>query len=285
MINFIFSSIPKSSPVVKKVYRQQLRPGSGHLLIRTLSDGPTRVLQISNFKNKSYMSINWEKIEEATTQDASSSSSSSSSLDHLSQSSGKTLEVYVNLTGGIGISLIQWLNQEYNELVYACLKSLEVTYDQTSVEQKLTLSIQSIQVCNQLINAFKQNLLCIQTMPFAYHHAQQHSVSSTSASATTTVTAAAGSTAAPNSSNQIVKSSSSSPQDFLVLNKKQAALEIDLLRKFRNTEGPIYIEHLLVRLDDVNLQIEEILLWKLIQFFGVNRLDRSNAVLSSQRTL
>jgi vacuolar protein sorting-associated protein 13D len=233
---------------VKKVYRQQLRPGSGHLIIRTTSDGPTRVLQISNIKNKSYLSINWEKNDLG---DNKSNIDSPTAVKQPNTPTKKSLELYVNLTGGIGVSLIQWLNQEYEELVYACLKSLEVTFDQTSLEQKLTLSLQSIQICNQLINAFKQNLLCIQTAPFGTANPSSSSSSTLS------------------SSNQLVKSN-----DVLLLNKKQMALEIDLLRKFRHVDGPIYIEHLLVNLDDVNLQIEERLLWKLIQFFGLSKFDK-----------
>jgi hypothetical protein len=252
---------------VKKVYRQQLRPGSGHLLIRTTTDGPTRVLHISNIKNKSYLSINWERSNSGARQlDSSANNNGSASAETTFSPSSpppsKTLELYVNLTGGIGISLVQWLNQEYEELVYAYLKSLEVTFDQTSVDQKLTLTIQSIQICNQLINAFKQNLLCIQTAPFG--------VSSASASAG----AGGGSGASATSSNSLQLVKSSHHNDTLLLNKKQMALEIDLLRKFRNMDGPVYIEHLLVNLDDVNLQIEERLLWKLIQFFGLNKLDK-----------
>jgi vacuolar protein sorting-associated protein 13D len=250
---------------VKNVYRQQLRPGSGHLIIRTISDGPTRVLQISNIKNKSYLSINWEKTTEsnhaANMDSPTNQASSTSSASKIS----KSLEVYVNLTGGIGVSLIQWLNQEYEELVYACLKSLEVTFDQTSVEQKLTVGIQSIQICNQLINAFKQNLLCIQTAPFGSLNVNTTS-SSSGSSASASLTSSG-------NNNQLVKSG----HDVLLLNKKQMALEIDFLRKFRNMDGPVYIEHLLINLDDVNLQIEERLLWKLIQFFGVKKLDRQGS--------
>jgi vacuolar protein sorting-associated protein 13D len=233
---------------VKKVSKQQLRPGSGHLIIKPYTDGPTRVLKISNIKNKSHLSINWEK----THSEQSIDSPSLNTDIELKNKSSKPLDVYINLTGGIGISLIQWLNQDYEELLYASLKSFEITFDQNQLEQKFKLSIQSIQICNQLINGFKQNLLCVKTTS-AFSSTTSSSISSSS----TTIATANPST---------------------LLNKNNNALEIEFLRKFRNQDGPIYIEHLLINLDDLNLQIEERLLWKLIQFFGVSnqKIELSN---------
>lgn len=221
------------------VYKEQLRPGSGHILVKALTDGPTRVLKLTNIKNKSFMSINWEKNQNS----ANDESNIDSSLVHSpppstpSQTS-KSIELYVNLTGGIGISLIQWLNQEYEELFYVYLKSLELNFDQNMIEQKLLLGIQSIQVCNQLINAFRQNLLLIQTNMKSVSHE---------------TTAARQNTAS-----------------------KELALKIDYLRKFRsptNNYYQVYIEHLVFALSDVNLQIEERLLWKIIQFLGLNSIE------------
>ncbi len=80
-------------------------------MIKAFSDGPTRVLKLASIKNKSFLSINWER-----------ESSAASSHEHqptaASASSGKrpkSLEVYVNLSGGIGVSLVQWLRQEYED--------------------------------------------------------------------------------------------------------------------------------------------------------------------------
>lgn len=52
----------KTYPIMN-VHKEQLRPGSGHLLLNVLSDGPTRLLRLTNIKDKSYLSINWERAE------------------------------------------------------------------------------------------------------------------------------------------------------------------------------------------------------------------------------
>ena len=39
-------------PVEQAISRQKLRPGSGYLAVRVATDGPTRVLQITDVKQK-----------------------------------------------------------------------------------------------------------------------------------------------------------------------------------------------------------------------------------------
>ena len=178
-----------------QVVKQQLRPGSGKICVSMTTDGPSRLIRISNLKNKSYLSINWEKLDET-------------------RPIKKSFELYVNLSGGIGLSVINWKHQEYEELLYAYFKSIELSFDQGQSEQKFILGIQSIQVCNQLLDATRQNLLySIQTGA-----------------------------------------------------KHDLALKIDFLRKFRPDHSPIFIEHLVVNLLDMNVQLEEKLVWKLMQF-------------------
>lgn len=152
------------------------------------------------------------------------------------------------MTGGIGVSLVQWLNQEYEELIYAFLKSFELNFEQNRHEQKLLLDIQTIQVCNQLINAFRQNLIVIQP------------------------------SSSPSSSSSSSSHSSTSSRSNMITSKDSAALKIDYLRKFRHNETQIYIENLSVVVADVNLQIEERLLWKIIQFFGIGNLESNSDV-------
>ena len=212
-----------------KVNRLWIRPGSGNLMIKMNQDGPTKVLHITNIKGKSYLSINWEKN--------ASARSPSNSIDFTPESKELTYEFYINLTGGIGVSVIQWLNQEYEELIYAYFKLLEVNFDQTIQEQKLILKIQSIQVCNQLLNSLKKNLLVI-PMP------QQSTVSEEAA-----------------------------------YSKPKEALKIDFYRRFRK-EKILTIEHLIIDLSDVHVQIEEKLLWKFIQFLDVSNYIQSTSELS-----
>ncbi len=115
------------------VTKESLRPGSGSLSIEMITDGPTRIITVANINEKSAEMIKWEKQKPLAVSDSSSLK--------------KSLDIYVNLTGGIGISLVHWVDQEYEELVYGYLKSLEVNFEQNSVEQKLMLNVQTIQVC------------------------------------------------------------------------------------------------------------------------------------------
>ncbi|RMZ96835.1 vacuolar sorting-associated 13D isoform X2 [Brachionus plicatilis] len=183
-----------------QVVKEQLRPGSGQVSVSMSTDGPCRLIRISNVKDKSYLAINWEKLDE-------------------SRAVQKSFELYVNLSGGIGLSVINWKQQEYEELLYAYFKSIELSFDQSQNEQKFILGIQSIQVCNQLVDASRQNLAySIQTGA-----------------------------------------------------KHDLALKIDFLRKLRPDHSPIFIQHLIVNLLDLNVHLEEKLLWKLIQFLHATK--------------
>ena len=121
-----------------KVASQSLRPGSGHLSVEMVTDGPSRVITVANVGGRNCSAITWKPRADEGERGLLRSGANSGK--------GKCLEVYVNLTGGIGVSLIQWLKQEYEELIYGYLKSLEVNFEQNSLEQTLTLNVQSIQV-------------------------------------------------------------------------------------------------------------------------------------------
>ena len=210
-----------------KISRFGLKPGSGHLVVKIEQDGPTKVVNISNIRDKSYLSINWEKIAKAE--------SELKAANTLAKQQDIAYEFYINLTGGIGVSVIQWLNQEYEELLYAYLKLFEVNFEQTNHAQNFILKIQSIQVCNQLLNSSRQNLLLI-PIP------QQSSLSS------------------------------SSSDEHMAKHHVKEALKIDFCRRFKLNENILTIEHLLVDLADVNFQLEEKLLWKIVQFLGIKYL-------------
>jgi hypothetical protein len=102
-----------------------LRPGSGQLSVEMFTDGPTRVLKVLNVNEKSYMSINWETMPSQTEV----------------KTVKKSLESYINLTGGIGLSLVHWIDQEYEELLYSYLKSIEIAFDQDEIGQKLMVKM------------------------------------------------------------------------------------------------------------------------------------------------
>ena len=54
-----FMRMPDGCPVEQAISRQRLRPGSGFLSVKVTTDGPTRVLQITDVKQRvSELSIN-----------------------------------------------------------------------------------------------------------------------------------------------------------------------------------------------------------------------------------
>lgn len=227
------------------VLRQSLRPGSGNLSVEMITDGPTRLIVISNINEKSFTSINWKS-------EVDFKSNEKDDLQ-VKKTRKKTLEIYVNLTGGIGVSLVHWFKQEYEELVYGCFKSLEINFEQNNLEQKLMLNVQSIQVCNQLLNASKQNLVYILNTQNYVGDAQN--------------------------SNSFSLATNHGPHQYI--KKTQPALHIDFIRLFKH-ENFITVKHLLVRLFDVNLQVEEKLLWKIIQMMRFDKSDASGYEIHSQ---
>jgi len=40
--------MPSGIPAEQAIHRQRLRPGSGFLCVKTITDGPTRVLQVTD---------------------------------------------------------------------------------------------------------------------------------------------------------------------------------------------------------------------------------------------
>ena len=217
------------------VSKKTLRPGSGNLGVEMITDGPTRFITITNINEKSHHSINWEfeNKEDKSIQ---------------SKKISKSVEIYINLTGGIGISLVHWFKQEYEELVYGYLKSIEINFEQNNLEQKIMLNVQSIQLCNQLLNASKHNLLYI-------HNSQNFTSESPSSSNVST--------------QQQVK-------------KLKPALHVDILRVFKH-DNIITIKHLIVKLFDVNLQVEEKLLWKIIQMCRFDKTESTVNEIHSQK--
>ena len=223
-----------------KVSRQRLKPGSGHLKCEMFNDGPTRVLKILNVNPLNYQTANHQII---NTKDIEGG-----------QQHGKTNEVYVHLSGGIGISLVIWLNQEYEELVYAYFKMIGLNFEQTESQRKIELKIDSIQACNQLLNSQRKNLIYIQ-MP-----------------TNSSIEGFDGGSLAMEKSRMIP----SNP-----FKNYPPALSVKILQNF-NYENLILVKVLEIDLADVNLQIEEKLLWKLLQFIGFNKESMQRLKLDSK---
>nr|KAF6509027.1 vacuolar protein sorting 13-like protein D [Rousettus aegyptiacus] len=129
---------------------QKMRPGSGMLSIRVIPDGPTRALQITDFSQRKSDRSSYELDELPVTEQE---------LQKLKNPDREQeLEVLVKLEGGIGLSLI---NKVPEELVFASLTGINVHYTQLATSHMLELSIQDVQVDNQLIGTTQPFMLYV----------------------------------------------------------------------------------------------------------------------------
>ncbi|KAF0036552.1 hypothetical protein F2P81_011864 [Scophthalmus maximus] len=125
---------------------QKMRPGSGVLSVQVLPDGPTRVLQISDFNQRRTI-----RSSPTTEQDRSKE-------DVKKREPQQELELLVNLDEGLGISLV---NKVPEELVFTTLSGIDVHFTHTAASQVLEVSIQNIQVDNQLLGTTQPVMLCV----------------------------------------------------------------------------------------------------------------------------
>uniref|UniRef100_A0A4W3GI10 Vacuolar protein sorting 13 homolog D n=1 Tax=Callorhinchus milii TaxID=7868 RepID=A0A4W3GI10_CALMI len=138
-------------PAEQQFSNQKLRPGSGVLALRVIPDGPTRVLQITDLQQRrSNRSLTG--AEDCLTPEISE-------VRKMKNLEAKQeLEVLVKLDGGIGLSLISKVPEE---LVFTSLTVIDIHYTQTVGSQMLELSIQDIQIDNQLLGTTQPILLSL----------------------------------------------------------------------------------------------------------------------------
>ncbi|XP_058408923.1 intermembrane lipid transfer protein VPS13D isoform X7 [Diceros bicornis minor] len=137
-------------PPEQQFIDQKMRPGSGILSIRVIPDGPTRALQITDFSQRKSDRSSYEVDELPVTEQE---------LQKLKNpDTEQELEVLVKLEGGIGLSLI---NKVPEELVFASLTGINVHYTQLATSHMLELSIQDVQVDNQLIGTTQPFMLYV----------------------------------------------------------------------------------------------------------------------------
>uniref|UniRef100_A0A8C3W7P5 Vacuolar protein sorting 13 homolog D n=1 Tax=Catagonus wagneri TaxID=51154 RepID=A0A8C3W7P5_9CETA len=137
-------------PPEQQFIHQKMRPGSGMLSIRVIPDGPTRALQITDFSQRKSDRSSYEVDELPVTEQ---------DLQKLKNpDTEQELEVLVKLEGGIGLSLI---NKVPEELVFASLTGISVHYTQLATSHMLELSIQDVQVDNQLIGTTQPFILYV----------------------------------------------------------------------------------------------------------------------------
>ncbi|KAM6977932.1 LOW QUALITY PROTEIN: intermembrane lipid transfer protein VPS13D [Aplochiton taeniatus] len=125
---------------------QKMRPGSGVLSVQVLPDGPTRVLQISDFNQR-----RMNRTSPSTEEDQNKENLEKKEPE-------QELEVLVNLEEGLGVSLV---NKVPEELVFTTLLGIDVHFTRTAANQVLELSIQNIQVDNQLLGTTQPVMLCV----------------------------------------------------------------------------------------------------------------------------
>ncbi|XP_074536599.1 intermembrane lipid transfer protein VPS13D [Halichoeres trimaculatus] len=129
---------------------QKMRPGSGVLSVQVLPDGPTRVLQISDFNQRRAL-----RSSPSTEQERSKEEVKKTEPEPEPE---QELEVLVNLEEGLGVSLV---NKAPEELVFTTLSGIDVHFTRTAANEVLELSIQNIQVDNQLLGTTQPVMLCV----------------------------------------------------------------------------------------------------------------------------
>ena len=132
-------------PAEQAVHWQRLRPGSGCLSVKVVTDGPTRVLHISDVRNSRPSTSLTPVLDSSSSSSAASSSSSSSSAP---PPASKELQVGMLFRGGLAISLVKHAPPE--ELAYCRLTNicLEVVAGRTLMT--LDASVQTVQIDNPL---------------------------------------------------------------------------------------------------------------------------------------
>ncbi|XP_044308193.1 vacuolar protein sorting-associated protein 13D isoform X3 [Varanus komodoensis] len=134
-------------PPEQQFINQKMRPGSGILAVRVIPDGPTRVLQITDFNQRRNDRFSYEGDE--LEQD----------LRKLrNPDTEEELEVQLKLEGGVGLSLV---NKAPEELIFASFTGIHLHFTQLSTSQMLELSVQDVQVDNQLLRTTQPFVLFV----------------------------------------------------------------------------------------------------------------------------
>ncbi|XP_011264993.1 vacuolar protein sorting-associated protein 13D isoform X1 [Camponotus floridanus] len=135
-------------PLEQRVGRQKLRPGSGFLSVRVTTDGPTRVLQVLDIKErkKTFALLeerDWSHI-------AVSHRPTRIDADIKKLDSGE-LDLKLNLPAGLGLSIVS--QRPLEELLFARLAGISLNMLQTPLNTTLDLSVADVQIDNQLFEA------------------------------------------------------------------------------------------------------------------------------------
>lgn len=122
-------------PAEQAIHWQRLRPGSGCLSVKTITDGPTRVLQVTDFRDK------------PSNRPEDSAVASIPPLE-TNQSVGREMKLEMRFKGGLGFSIVNHSPPE--ELAYCRLTNICLEVITGDSVFKVDGSVQSIQVDNSL---------------------------------------------------------------------------------------------------------------------------------------
>uniref|UniRef100_A0A8W8ME86 Intermembrane lipid transfer protein VPS13-like C-terminal domain-containing protein n=1 Tax=Magallana gigas TaxID=29159 RepID=A0A8W8ME86_MAGGI len=217
----------RSVPAHMRIDRERLLPGSGCVAVRTVMDGPIRVLQITDVSQGS--------VAEATRnyQDWVVCEDQGAETEPKQDNNKSYLEICMSLKGGLGVSLV---NHTPEELVYISLQNISLEYLSNPNSTTADISVASVQVDNQLFTATRPVVLYV----------------------------------TPTSSTQ-----RDGPDN-------RSALHV-VAQKIPNFKwnAEIY-KHLIVNMKKLSIQIEEQLLWKLLQFFGFGSKDHMDEKVTEE---
>ncbi|XP_042225636.1 vacuolar protein sorting-associated protein 13D-like isoform X3 [Homarus americanus] len=151
-----YETMANGVPLERAISRQRLRPGSGILALKVDTDGPTRVLKITDIHSKSSSlmarteSGDWVSLSDeggtTTIKKTSRGSQQASEGSNL-----KEVQVQLKIHGGLGISVIQQTPPQ--ELIYAKLSDIVFEYQSSLLQRTVDCSVRDIQVDNQLLTA------------------------------------------------------------------------------------------------------------------------------------
>ncbi|XP_076236647.1 vacuolar protein sorting 13D [Calliopsis andreniformis] len=135
-------------PIEQRVGRQKLRPGSGFLSVRVTTDGPTRVLQVLDVKERKKT---FALLEERDWSHIAVSHRPTQINTDAENFNSQELELKINLTAGLGLSIVS--RRPAEELLFARLAGISLELVQTPTNTTLDLSMEDIQIDNQLFEA------------------------------------------------------------------------------------------------------------------------------------
>ncbi|XP_033365082.1 vacuolar protein sorting-associated protein 13D isoform X2 [Bombus vosnesenskii] len=135
-------------PIEQRVGRQKLRPGSGFLSVTVTTDGPTRVLQVLDIKERKKT---FALLEERDWSHIAISHRPTQINSDAEKVNSKELELKINLTAGLGLSIVS--RRPVEELLFARLAGISLELVQTPINTTLDLSMEDIQIDNQLFEA------------------------------------------------------------------------------------------------------------------------------------